>query len=199
MMVEDVLWSAAEAAQATGGRTAGDWNATGLSIDTRSLLPGDLFVALKGPNFDGHDYVAEAFSAGAAAAVVSRPIVALPAGAPLLEVADSLGALEALAEAARARSAARVVAVTGSVGKTSTKDALTLALSALGPTHASSGNLNNEYGLPLSLARLPKDPFYAVFEMGMSHAGELAPLSRLARPDVARCIFRAYGKAGTRH
>jgi len=185
MMVEDVLWSAADAAQATSGRTAGDWNATGLSIDTRSLLPGDLFVALKGPNFDGHDYVAEAFSAGAAAAVVSRPIVALPAGAPLLEVADSLGALEALAEAARARSAARVVAVTGSVGKTSTKDALTLALSALGPTHASSGNLNNEYGLPLSLARLPKDPFYAVFEMGMSHAGELAPLSRLARPDVA--------------
>ncbi len=185
MMVEDILWSAADAARATDGQNSADWQATGVSIDSRSLQPGDLFIALRGPNFDGHDYVAEALSAGAAAAVVSRPIAALPAGAPLLEVADSLAALRALARAARKRSSARVVAVTGSVGKTSTKDALTLALSTLGATHASSGNLNNEYGVPLSLARLPANAAYAVLEMGMNHAGELGPLSRLAEPDVA--------------
>ncbi|MHA1563957.1 MAG: UDP-N-acetylmuramoylalanyl-D-glutamyl-2,6-diaminopimelate--D-alanyl-D-alanine ligase, partial [Alphaproteobacteria bacterium] len=161
------------------------WRATGVSIDSRSLKTGDLFVAIVGPNFDGHDYVAEAFASGAAAAIVSRPISALPAGAPLLEVGDSLDALKALAGAARRRSNAKVVAVTGSVGKTSTKDALTLALSALGPTHASSGNLNNEYGMPLSLARMAEDSRYGVLEMGMNHAGELAPLSRLTKPHVA--------------
>jgi UDP-N-acetylmuramoyl-tripeptide--D-alanyl-D-alanine ligase len=179
------LWTSAEAAAATGGTSARDWRATGVSIDSRTVKAGDLFVALAGPNFDGHEFIAAAIAAGAAAAVASRRPAALPAEAPLLMVPDTMLALEALGRAARTRSAARFAAITGSVGKTGTKEALRLVLSTDGPTAASEGNLNNQWGAPLSLARMPREARYGVFELGMNHAGEIAPLTRLVRPHVA--------------
>lgn len=178
------LWTAAEAAAATGGRSRGDWRASGVSIDTRSLQPGDLFVALTAAR-DGHDFVAQALAAGAAAALVSRVPDGLPADAPLLVVDDVQHGLEALGRAARARTGARVVAVTGSVGKTSTKEMLLDILSEQGRAHASVASYNNQWGVPLTLARMPADTEYAVIEIGMSHPGEIAPLARQARPHVA--------------
>ena len=179
------LWTARNAAVATGGLSASDWAATGVSIDTRSLSAGDLFVALRGPNHDGHDFVAAALARGAAAAVVDRDIPDLPMTAPLLRVADTLAGLAALGAAARERSNARVIAVTGSVGKTGTKEALRLALAACGSTFASAGGLNNHWGAPLSLARMPPDTGYGIFELGMNHPGEITVLTRLVRPHVA--------------
>jgi UDP-N-acetylmuramoyl-tripeptide--D-alanyl-D-alanine ligase len=179
------MWTAADAAAATGGSSLTEWAATGVSIDTRSLAPGDLFVALRGPNNDGHEFVARALQRGAAAAMVDRAIPQLPASAPLLGVADTLAGLAALGAAGRNRSRARIVAVTGSVGKTGTKEALRLALASSGPTYASAGGLNNHWGAPLSLARLPPDACYGVFELGMNHPGEIAHLTRLVRPHVA--------------
>ena len=184
-MHEPALWTADEAAHATGGVCNGSWTATGVSIDSRTIIPGDLFVALSGPSFDGHDFVGEAVERGAAAAVVSRLPEGLSANAPLLKVGDTQGALEALAREARNRTAAKIIAVTGSVGKTGTKEALKLALGALGRTHTTQGNLNNNIGTPLSLARMPAHADFGVFELGMSHAGEIRALSRLVRPDVA--------------
>ncbi len=179
------LWTAAEAAAATGGSNRTAWAATGVSIDTRSLAAGDLFVALHGPNHDGHDFVATALQRGAAAAIVDRAIPQLPASAPLLGVADTLAGLAGLGAAGRNRSAARIVAVTGSVGKTGTKEALRLALAGSGPTYGSAGGLNNHWGAPLSLARLPPDVRYGIFELGMNHPDEIAKLARLVRPHVA--------------
>src|SRR6266446_653411 len=179
------LWTAADAATATGGSNTADWVATGVSIDTRSLAAGDLFVALHGPNHDGHDFVGSALQRGAVAAMVDREIPEVPISAPLLGVADTLAALGALGAAGRNRSGARIVAVTGSVGKTGTKEALRLALATSGPTYASAGGLNNHWGAPLSLARLPPDARYGVFELGMNHPGEIAHLTRLVRPHVA--------------
>ena len=157
---------------------------TGFSIDTRSLAPGDVFVALKDAR-DGHAFVPAAFKAGAAAAIVSY---AHPRGGfsgALLRVADPLRALEAVGRAARTRSNARVVAVTGSVGKTGTKEMLRLCLADAGPTHASEKSYNNHWGVPLTLARMPASAAYGVFEIGMNHAGEIAPLTRMVRPHVA--------------
>ncbi|TMJ54642.1 MAG: UDP-N-acetylmuramoylalanyl-D-glutamyl-2, 6-diaminopimelate--D-alanyl-D-alanine ligase, partial [Alphaproteobacteria bacterium] len=179
------LWTAQDAAVATGGLSASDWAATGVSIDTRSLSAGDLFVALRGPNHDGHDFVAAALARGAAAAVVDRDIPDLPMAAPLLRIADTLAGLAALGAAARGRSSARVIAVTGSVGKTGTKEALRLALAACGPTFASAGGLNNHWGAPLSLARTPPAAAYGIFELGMNHPGEIGVLTRVVRPHVA--------------
>ncbi|MDE0389118.1 MAG: UDP-N-acetylmuramoyl-tripeptide--D-alanyl-D-alanine ligase [Rhodospirillales bacterium] len=179
------LWTSAEAAAATGGQAPEPWSATGVSIDSRSVEAGDLFVALAGPNHDGHDFVQAAFERAAAAAMVSRPPEAQPQGAPLLLVVDTYDGLRTLAACARERSAAHVVAITGSVGKTGTKELLTGALAGCGPTLASAGNLNNHIGAPLSLARLPQSAAYGVFELGMNHAGEIAPLSRLVRPHTA--------------
>jgi len=180
------LWTAEEARAATGGRQTGpDWRADGVSIDSRSVAPGDLFVALAGPNHDGHDFVAGALAAGAAAALVHRIPDGLAADAPLLVVEDTLKGLEALGVAARARSAARIVAVTGSVGKTGTKEMLALTLAAQGKTHASIGSFNNHWGVPLSLSRLPADCRFAIFELGMNHPGEITPLTRMVRPHVA--------------
>jgi UDP-N-acetylmuramoyl-tripeptide--D-alanyl-D-alanine ligase len=179
------LWTAADAVRATGGAGTADWAAAGVSIDSRSLLPGDLFVALHGPNHDGHDFVATALQCGAAAAMVDRDVTDVPANAPLLRVGDTLDGLAALGRLARARSVARVVAVTGSVGKTGTKEALRLALGTGGAVFASAASLNNHWGVPLSLARLPPDALYGVFELGMNHPGEIAALTRLARPHVA--------------
>jgi UDP-N-acetylmuramoyl-tripeptide--D-alanyl-D-alanine ligase len=155
----------------------------GMSIDTRSLVPGDVFVALKDAR-DGHEFVPAAFKAGAAAAIVSY---AFPRGATtgaLLRVADPLRALQSIGRAARTRSNARIVAVTGSVGKTGTKEMLRLCLGLAGPTHAAEKSYNNHWGVPLTLARLPAGAQYAVLEIGMNHAGEIAPLSEMARPHV---------------
>jgi UDP-N-acetylmuramoyl-tripeptide--D-alanyl-D-alanine ligase len=179
------LWTASDAAAATGGASRPDWVATGVSIDTRSLARGDLYVALRGPNHDGHDFVGAALQRGAAAAMVDQEITEAPIAAPLLRVADTLTGLAALAAAGRNRSRARIVAVTGSVGKTGTKEALRIALDSSSPTYASAGGLNNHWGAPLSLARLPPDACYGVFELGMNHPGEIADLTRLVRPHVA--------------
>ncbi|WBL33968.1 UDP-N-acetylmuramoyl-tripeptide--D-alanyl-D-alanine ligase [Sinirhodobacter sp. HNIBRBA609] len=179
-----VLWTSADAALATGGRATRAFAATGISIDTRSIRPGDLFVALKDVR-DGHDFVADALAKGAAAALVSR----LPEGCseadPLLFVPDVLGALEDLGRAARARTRARVLAVTGSVGKTSTKEMLRAVLTSQGKVHAAEASFNNHWGVPITLARMPQDADFAVIEIGMNHPGEIAPLARLARPHAA--------------
>ena len=178
------LWTASEAQEATGGRAQGDWTARGVSIDTRTLRPGDLFVALKAAR-DGHDFVAQALEKGAAAALVSHIPEGVADDAPLLLVDDVQAGLKALGRAARARCRARVVAVTGSVGKTSTKEMLAVMLSGQGSTHASVASYNNHWGVPLTLARMPRNTAYAVIEIGMNHPGEIAPLARLARPHVA--------------
>lgn len=181
------LWTASDAVAATGGRTSAKFAASGVSIDSRTLAAGDLFIALKGPNHDGHDHVAAALARGAAAAMVAHVPAGVAADAPLLVVADTQAALEALGRAARARARARVAAVTGSVGKTSTKEALRLALDADHPdrpTHASVASFNNAIGVPLTLARLPPGAEHAVFEIGMNHAGEITPLVRMVRPAV---------------
>jgi UDP-N-acetylmuramoyl-tripeptide--D-alanyl-D-alanine ligase len=179
------LWTAAEAAAATSGTAGGDWQAAGISIDSRTVAAGDLFVALAGPRFDGHDFVADALARGAVAAMVARLPAGLAAGAPILMVGDTLKALEDLGRVARHRGTAKVIGVTGSVGKTGTKEALKRSLERQGRTIASAGSLNNHWGVPLSLARMPRDAAYAVIEMGMNHPGEIDALSRLAAPDVA--------------
>lgn len=178
-----MLWTSDEAVAATGGRTTAPWAAGGVSIDTRTLQPGDLFVALKDVR-DGHDFVGQALEKGAAAALVSRVPDGLSSGAPLLVVPDVLKALEDLGQAARARAKARVVGVTGSVGKTSTKEMLRVVLGGQGRVHAAEASYNNHWGVPLTLARLPREADFAVIEIGMNHPGEIAPLSRMARPDV---------------
>lgn len=178
------LWTMAEAVAATGGRSAADWSASGVSIDTRTLQAGDIFVALQDVR-DGHDFVAQALEKGAAAALVSRVPEGVSPDAPLLIVDDVLAGLEALATVARARTNAKVIAVTGSVGKTGTKEMLRTALANQGKVHAAEKSYNNHWGVPLTLARMPVETDYAVIEIGMNHAGEIAPLSRLAKPDVA--------------
>ena len=178
------LWTAKDAARATQGSAIGDWEVSGLSIDTRSIAPGEMFIALKDVR-DGHDFVADALAKGAAAALVSRRPEGVAEDAPLLIVADVLDALEDLARAARARSKAKVIGVTGSVGKTSTKEMLRTALAGQGQVHAAEKSFNNHWGVPLTLARMPAEADFAVIEIGMNHPGEIAPLARLANPDVA--------------
>lgn len=178
------LWTAADAAAATGGRAQGDWTASGVSIDTRSIAPGDLFVALQAAR-DGHDFVAHAVEKGAAAALVSRIPEGVAPDAPLLIVDDVLKGLEALGRAGRARMTGRVIAITGSVGKTSTKEMARVALAGQGVIHAAEASYNNHWGVPLTLARMPADTDFAIIEIGMNHPGEIAPLSRMARPHVA--------------
>jgi UDP-N-acetylmuramoyl-tripeptide--D-alanyl-D-alanine ligase len=159
---------------------------TGLSIDSRTLRPGEAYFAIKGDVHDGHSFVEAALKAGAALAVVeSAQREKFPADAPLLVVDDVLAGLVDLARASRARLNARVIAVTGSVGKTSTKEALRHVLSAQGETHASVASFNNHWGVPLSLARCPASARFAVFEIGMNHVGEITPLVKLVRPHVA--------------
>ncbi len=178
------LWTAAEVAEATGGEIGANWDATGVSIDTRTLQAGDLFVALKAAR-DGHDFVAQALEKGASAALVSRVPPDVDNRKNLIIVKDVQKALEAMGEAARARTNAKVIAVTGSAGKTSTKEMLRVILSARGRCHAAQASYNNHWGVPLTLARMPRDTEFAVIEIGMSHPGEIAPLARMARPHVA--------------
>jgi UDP-N-acetylmuramoyl-tripeptide--D-alanyl-D-alanine ligase len=178
------LWTAGEIAAATGGRARGDWSVAGVAIDSRTVAPGELFIALRGPNHDGHDFVRSALQRGAAALVHRLP-EDLADDAPLLVVDDTMLALTALGRAARARSRARYAAITGSVGKTGTKEALRLALSGQRPTHASAASYNNHWGVPLSLARQPRDAVYGIYELGMNAPGEIRALARLVRPQVA--------------
>ncbi|MEJ6640572.1 MAG: UDP-N-acetylmuramoyl-tripeptide--D-alanyl-D-alanine ligase, partial [Octadecabacter sp.] len=179
-----MLWTSKDAATATGGETAIKWAANGVSIDTRTIQAGDLFVALKAVR-DGHDFVAMALEKGAAAALVTHRPDGVAADAPLLIVDDVLAALEKLGEAARARTKAQVLAITGSVGKTSAKEMARAVLERQGKVHAAEASYNNHWGVPLTLARMPADTEFAVIEIGMSNPGEIAPLSRLARPHVA--------------
>jgi UDP-N-acetylmuramoyl-tripeptide--D-alanyl-D-alanine ligase len=159
---------------------------TGISIDSRTLAPGEAYFAIKGAVHDGHDFVAAALKAGAALAVVGKAQAdKFPSDAPLLVVDDVLAGLVDLARASRARLEGQVIAVTGSVGKTSTKEALLHVLSAQGQTHASAASFNNHWGVPLSLARCPASVRFAVFEIGMNHAGEISPLVKMVRPHVA--------------
>jgi UDP-N-acetylmuramoyl-tripeptide--D-alanyl-D-alanine ligase len=180
------LWNWTDLVVAAHGIADGApaWPIRGISIDTRSLSPGDVFVALSDKR-DGHDFVPAAFKAGAVAAIVSRQYPRGGASTALLRVPDPLGALHSIGRAARLRSRARVIAVTGSVGKTGTKEMLSLCLGELGPTHAAEKSYNNHWGVPLSLARLPRDTAYAVCEIGMNHAGEIGPLASLVTPHVA--------------
>jgi UDP-N-acetylmuramoyl-tripeptide--D-alanyl-D-alanine ligase len=182
------LWSHAELSVALGAASTGRLSTTigGVSIDSRTLEAGDLFFAIKGDAHDGHDHVARAFEAGAAAAVVSRERApALAALGPVFAVEDTLAAMARLGVAARARSKAKIVGVTGSVGKTTAKEMLRTMLTACGATHASAASYNNHWGVPLTLARMPASASFGVFEMGMNHAGEIAPLARMVRPHAA--------------
>jgi len=174
------LWTASALRAATGGTLAGEANVTGVAIDSRAVQPGDLFVALRDAR-DGHDFAPAALAQGAAAAMVDRAVD----GAPLLMVGDTLAGLAALGAAGRARSTARIVAVTGSVGKTTTKDMLRHGLQGFGAVHAAVASYNNQWGLPLTLARMPQAADFGVLEIGMNHRGEIAPLARLAAPHAA--------------
>jgi UDP-N-acetylmuramoyl-tripeptide--D-alanyl-D-alanine ligase len=177
------LWTARELLEATGGAMELTYvAATGVSIDTRTIHPGDLFVALQGESGDGHGFVTDALAKGAAGAMVHRNV---PAVGRLLLVDDTLAGLHRLGGYARERFTGRLVAVTGSVGKTTTKEMLRTILTAFGETHAAVASYNNQWGLPLTLARMPPDATFCVAEIGMNHAGEIAPLARLARPHVA--------------
>ena len=178
------LWTSEDAAQATGGQATGDWQATGVSIDTRTIAAGDLFVALKDIR-DGHDFVAAALEKGAVAALVTHRPEGVPKDAPLLVVEDVLTALEQLGRAARVRTKAQVVGVTGSVGKTSTKEMLRCVLTKQGRTHVAEASYNNHWGVPLTLARMPAETDFAVIEIGMSNPGEIGPLAQMAQLDVA--------------
>ncbi|OAN57866.1 MULTISPECIES: UDP-N-acetylmuramoyl-tripeptide--D-alanyl-D-alanine ligase [unclassified Sphingobium] len=176
------LWTSEEIAQATGGAASAPFAVSGVAFDSREVGQGDLFVAMKGETTDGHKFVDRAFGQGASGAIVSEPVAH-----PHVLVPDSAAALEALGKASRGRMAGKAIGVTGSVGKTGTKEALFLALdrAAPGQVHRSVKSYNNHVGVPLSLARMPRTSAYGVFEMGMNHAGELAALTRQVRPHVA--------------
>jgi len=177
-----VLWTSDEIARVTGGTASAQFEVTGVTFDSREVGAGDLFVAMPGTVHDGHKFVDAAFASGAAGAIVSQPVEG-----PHVLVADTFEALRALGQAARERCAATILGVTGSVGKTSTKEALYAALDRCRPgkVHRSVKSYNNHTGVPLSLARMPRDAEFAVLEMGMNNKGEIAALARLVRPNVA--------------
>jgi UDP-N-acetylmuramoyl-tripeptide--D-alanyl-D-alanine ligase len=178
------LWTSDEVARALAPATiSAPFEANGVTFDSRAVAKGDLLLALSGQTTDGHAFVGEALKRGAAAAVVSRDVEAM--GGTLIRVPDTMKALVSLGRAGRRRSKARIASVTGSVGKTSTKDALRAMLAAQALTSASAASFNNHVGVPISLARLPREARYGVFEIGMNHPGEIAPLAHLAQPDVA--------------
>lgn len=189
------LWTAYEAAAATGGVLcakggdpdrweAEEWEARGVAIDSRTLKPGEIFVALNDVR-DGHEFLDNAFDAGASAALVVKAPADAPEGKPFLVVRDTLEGLRDLARAARLRNFGKRIAVTGSAGKTSTKDMLRVMLSGIGEVHAADRSFNNHFGVPLTLARMPMTSRFGVFEIGMNHAGEITPLVDLVRPHAA--------------
>ena len=176
------LWTSAAIAEATAGKASTEFSVNGVAFDSREIGPGDLFVALKGEHSDGHLHVEQAFASGAAGAIVSEPVE----GSHIL-VPDTVEALDMLAKASRVRTDAKIIGVTGSVGKTGTKEALYAALDrcSFGKAHRSVKSYNNHVGVPLSLSRMPEDTKFGIFEMGMNHANELSALTRLVRPDAA--------------
>ena len=176
------LWDAAAIAEATGGTASCDFQVAGVEMDSRDVVHGDLFVALKGEAMDGHRFIDKAFANGAVAALVDRPV-----DSPHVLVGDTTEALEALARAARARTQARIIGVTGSVGKTGVKEAIFAALerASRGAAHRSTRSYNNHVGVPLSLARMGARSRFGIFEMGMNHAGEIEGLTKQVRPHVA--------------
>ena len=176
------LWTATEIAAATSGTAHGDFTASGVAFDSREIIGGELFVAMPGAALDGHHFVPQAIERGAAGLLVSQP-----AAAPHVRVPDTAAALTALAIAARDRAPALRIGVTGSVGKTGVKEALRAALTRFAPdaVHASVKSYNNHTGVPLSLARMPRETRFGIFEMGMNHAGELSGLTQLVRPNIA--------------
>ena len=178
------LWTAGELVTATSGHAIGNWTVSGVSIDSRTLQTGDLFVALSAKR-DGHAFVGDALQQGAGAALVSHIPEGIARTQPFLLVKDVHVALEAIGRAARARSTSKVLAVTGSVGKTSTKEMLVQILGDQGHAHASVASYNNHWGVPLTLSRMPRDTQFAIYEIGMNHPGEIEPLARMVRPHVA--------------
>ena len=180
------MWTSVDIAQATTGMIYGNaFEATSVAIDSRRMQPGALFVALKGERMNGHDYVKDALANGAAGALVDTMPEGVKKNASIVMVNDTYKALVDMAVVARKKTGAKLIAVTGSVGKTGTKEALRTALSSAASVYATHGNLNNHIGMPLSLANLPADARYGVFELGMNHAGELSFLTRIVRPDIA--------------
>ena len=177
-------WTTHDIIAATNGLSSGNWIASSVSIDTRTLEQGALFVAMPGTQVDGHAHVAAALEKGAVGALVSKAIAGVDASR-LVIVKDVEKALQQLGAAGRARSTAKFIGVTGSVGKTGAKEMIAAALGAVGSVYATKGNLNNHLGVPLSLANLPLEVDYAVIEMGMNHAGEISPLSKMAHPHVS--------------
>lgn len=184
-IVTNILWTSKDAAQATHGELSGNWSATNLSIDSRTIEGGELFIAVRSENTDGHNYVADALAKGAAAAVVDHRPDNVDANAPLIIVNDTQAALEALGQTVRHDTAARIIAVTGSVGKTGTKNMLAKAFGALGQVHASKASYNNHLGVPLSLASMHEGTDFGIFEIGMNHSGEITPLTKQVRPHIA--------------
>ena len=176
------LWTARAIASATGGTASADFTVQGVAFDSREVTQGDLFIAMKGEATDGHKFIDKAIAAGATGIICESPI-----DFPHVRVADSAAALNALGIASRSRSHGRIIGVTGSAGKTGTKEALFAALDRFRPgrAHRSVKSYNNPVGVPLSLARMPSTVDYGIFEMGMNHAGELAALTRMVRPHVA--------------
>ncbi len=179
-----VLWTSVDVGRALNAEVHGTWAATGVSIDSRSLQKGDLFFAIMGDNSDGHQYVKNALDNGAVAVVVSKDVKDVPQDKVLM-VRDTFVALQDLGKASRARTGATIIGITGSVGKTGTKELLATGFSALGQTHASIKSYNNHWGVPLSLSSMHAGCDYAIFEMGMNHSGEIKNLSRQVRPDIS--------------
>jgi UDP-N-acetylmuramoyl-tripeptide--D-alanyl-D-alanine ligase len=178
-----VLWDSNKVDEIVEGTSSESWTCTGISIDSRSIEKGDLFVPLTGENGDGHRFLQDAANKGAKAALVSQDIESPPL--PTIRVTDTLKALEKLGIAARERSNAYRIAITGSVGKTSTKDALKTVFKDQGRTHGSISSYNNHWGVPLTLARMPQETQFAIFEVGMNHSGEIRPLSHMIKPEIA--------------
>jgi UDP-N-acetylmuramoyl-tripeptide--D-alanyl-D-alanine ligase len=186
MQVEEPLWTSSELSAVSDAICSRPWFADAVQTDSREVLPGDLFIALSGAQFNGHDFVKEALARGAAAALVcERPKEVLPTDTRLIKVEDTLIALADMARYARSRAPMKTIAVTGSAGKTSVVQALRKALSKVGPTHSSIKSFNNHIGVPLSLSRIPRSTRYGIFELGMNRPGEIANRSVLVQPDVA--------------
>lgn len=183
--MSNTLWSAAEAVKVTEGTTTKEWVATGLSMDSRSVKKGDLFIAIRGDVVDGHKYVVDALKNGAVAAVVDYRPEGVSDDAALLLVEDTLQAMRDLGQGARHRTAAKIIGITGTVGKTSSKEMMAVALEANGQAHASEGSYNNHWGVPFSLASMNAGADYGIFEMGMNHSGEITPLTQQVKPEIA--------------
>lgn len=196
-----ILWTRKDLQAATGGQLAGDVKVHGVCIDTRTLKTGDLFIALIGHNSDGHRYLRQALEAGASCVMAHDETAISTAGltddSRLLKVDDTMQALEALGRHRRSRFSGRVIAVTGSVGKTTTKNMLATALAPYGQVHASVASFNNHWGVPLTLARLPEEAAFCISEVGMNHPGEIAPLAAQIRPDIG--IISTIGNAHLGH